>query len=116
MHELAVTRSILKIVLDHTEKNGGKRVRKIFLQIGEIRNLEEEWIQRYFDKISTGSLAENAEIKVIKVPVVFLCKICKNEFSASFREEKKILCSHCNSFEYDLLTGREFIIEKIEIE
>ena len=116
MHELAVTRSILKIVLDHAEKNGALKVRQIYLKIGEMRNLEEEWIQRYFDQISKGTNAENAIIHVIKVPVVFTCKICKNEFAANLMEDKKILCSHCNSFEYDLLSGREFIIEKIEIE
>ncbi len=116
MHELAVTRSILKIVLDNTEKNGSSRVRKIFLQIGELRNLEEDWIQHYFDQISKGTPAEKAKIHVNKVPVVFKCKTCNKEFSASFREERKILCSHCQSFEYDLLSGREFIIEKIEVE
>jgi hydrogenase nickel incorporation protein HypA/HybF len=115
MHELAVTRSILKLVLDHAEKNGGHTVRKIFLKIGEMRTLEEDWIQRYFDQISKGSPAENAKIIVIKVPVVFLCKICNKEFSANFREDRKILCSHCNSFEYDLLSGRELLIEKIEV-
>ena len=116
MHELAVTRSILKIVLDHTEKSGALKVRQIFLRIGEMRNLEEDWIQRYFNQISKGSHAENAIIHFIKVPVVFICKLCNKEFFASFREDKKILCSHCNSFEYDLLSGREFIIEKIEVE
>ena len=116
MHELAVTRSILKIVLEHTEKNKSSRVRTIFLKIGELRNLEEDWIQRYFDQISKGSPAENAKIHVTQVPVVFICKLCNKEFSAAFRDDTKILCPHCNGFEYDLLSGREFIIEKVEVE
>jgi hydrogenase nickel incorporation protein HypA/HybF len=116
MHELAVSRSILQIVLDHTGKNGAHKVRKIFLKIGEMRNLEEDWIQRYFNQISKGSNAENAIIHVIKVPVVFICKICHKEFYASFKEDRKILCSHCNGFDYDLLSGREFIIDKIDVE
>jgi hydrogenase nickel incorporation protein HypA/HybF len=115
MHELAVTKSILKLVLEQAAQNGGKEVLKIYLLIGEMRNLEEDWIQRYFDYISDGTIAEKAVIKVNKVPVMFQCKICGCQFTADYREDKKILCSHCNSFEYDLLSGRELIIEKMEL-
>ena len=59
MHELAVTKSILQLVLDETEKNQAKEILKIQLVIGEMRNLEEEWIQRYFDYISKGTIAEH---------------------------------------------------------
>jgi hydrogenase nickel incorporation protein HypA/HybF len=115
MHELAVTKSILKLALDHTAQNGGSEVVSIRLAIGEMRNLEEAWIQRYFDYISKGTLAEKAVIKVRKIPVVFLCKDCRHEFSVNLKEDKKMLCSHCGSFEYDMMTGRELIVEQLEV-
>jgi hydrogenase nickel incorporation protein HypA/HybF len=114
MHELAVTKSILKLSLDHIAQQGAREVLAIHLLIGEMRNLEEEWIQRYFDHISKGTPAEHAVIRVRKVPVVFLCKNCHQQFTANLKEDKQILCSHCNSFEYDLVTGRELIVEKLE--
>jgi hydrogenase nickel incorporation protein HypA/HybF len=116
MHELAVTKSILKLALEHTVQHGGSRVISIRLAIGEMRNLEEDWIQRYFDYISKGTAAEKAVIKVRKIPVVFLCKDCRQEFTANLKEDKKMLCSHCGSFEYDLLTGRELIVEQLEVQ
>jgi hydrogenase nickel incorporation protein HypA/HybF len=115
MHELAVTKSILKLALDHTTRNGGSEVIAIHLAIGEMRNLEEDWIQRYFDYISKGTQAEKAVIKVRKIPVVFQCKDCKKQFTANLKEDKKMLCSHCGSFEYDLVTGRELIVEQLEV-
>jgi hydrogenase nickel incorporation protein HypA/HybF len=115
MHELAVTKSILKLVLDHTTRHGGTQVLKIHLVIGEMRNLEEDWIQHYFDYISKGTPAEKAVIKVKKVPVGFLCSSCGKNFAADVRQEQKILCPYCNSFEYDLATGRELIVEKVEV-
>jgi hydrogenase nickel incorporation protein HypA/HybF len=115
MHELAVTKSILKLALDHTARNGGKEIISIHLAIGEMRNLEEAWIQRYFDYISKGTPAEKAVIRVKKIPVVFLCKDCGEQFSANIKEDKKILCSHCGSFEYDLVSGRELIVEQLEV-
>jgi len=115
MHELAVTKSILKIAVDQAEQNGGTLVLSIYLIIGEMRNLEEDWIQRYFDYISQGTPAENAVIKVRKVPVFFLCKACGRQFTGNLKENKKLLCPHCSSFEYDLVSGRELIVEKVEI-
>jgi hydrogenase nickel incorporation protein HypA/HybF len=115
MHELAVTKSILKQALDHAARNGGGEIVSIHLAIGEMRNLEEEWLQRYFEHISKGTVATKAVIKVRKIPVVFLCKDCGREFMANLKEDKKILCQHCAGFEYDLVTGRELIIEQLEV-
>jgi hydrogenase nickel incorporation protein HypA/HybF len=115
MHELAVTKSILKVALDHTAQHGGKQVLSIHLRIGEMRNLEQDWIQRYFDYISQGTPAEKAVIKVAKVPVEFRCQACERAFTANFHAEQKILCAHCGSFEYDLVSGRELVVEKVEI-
>jgi hydrogenase nickel insertion protein HypA len=115
MHELAVTKSILQIVLDQAEQSQAKEVLKIQLLIGEMRNLEEEWIQRYFDYISKGTMAQNAVIKVTKVPVLFECKQCGHQFSADVHAEEKILCPACSGFDYDLIAGRELLIENVEV-
>jgi hydrogenase nickel incorporation protein HypA/HybF len=115
MHELAVTKSILKLALDHASQNGGTEILSIHLAIGEMRNLEEDWIQRYFDHISKGTIAEKAVIKVRKIPVVFLCKNCGGQFTPNLKGDKKMLCTHCGSFEYDLVTGRELIVEQLEV-
>jgi hydrogenase nickel incorporation protein HypA/HybF len=115
MHELAVTKSILQIVLDQAEQNKARQVVRISLVIGEMRNLEEEWIQRYFDYISKGTIAETARITVRKVPVMFQCKQCGNEFHADVHLEEKIICPKCKGFDYDLTTGRELLIESVEI-
>jgi hydrogenase nickel incorporation protein HypA/HybF len=115
MHELAVTKSILKLALDAADQNGGSEILSIRLAIGEMRNLEEEWIQRYFNYISRGTKAEKAVIKVRRIPVVFLCKECGSQFKANLKEDRKILCSHCGSFEYDLINGRELIVEQLEV-
>ena len=49
MHELQVTESILDIVLRHAEANQVNKILSIQLKVGELSDLEDEWIQRYFD-------------------------------------------------------------------
>ena len=57
MHELSITESILKIVLKHAQKSGIQKVMTIHLRIGKLSDLEDEWIQRYFDYLSKESIA-----------------------------------------------------------
>jgi hydrogenase nickel incorporation protein HypA/HybF len=49
MHELPITESILNIVITYAEKNAVKKVMAINLRVGKLSDLEDEWIQRYFD-------------------------------------------------------------------
>src|SRR5208337_2714811 len=49
MHELPVTESILKIVLQHAPADSVSKIVRIFLDVGELSDLEDEWIQHYFD-------------------------------------------------------------------
>jgi hydrogenase nickel incorporation protein HypA/HybF len=115
MHELAVTKSILRLVLNTAQQKKAKRIQAIYLTVGEMRNLEQDWIQRYFDYISKDTIAEGAHIVVTKVPVVFGCRLCGKEFTANLHEDKKLLCSYCGGFEYSLLSGRELLVEKMEV-
>ena len=65
MHELGVTRSIVDVVLRNACSQQAKQVLSVSLVIGEMRNLEEEWVQRYFDRCAKGTLAEGAKIKIL---------------------------------------------------
>ena len=51
MHELQVTKSIHQIVLKHAIKSNVNRVVSVNLEIGALSDLQNEWIQRYFDKL-----------------------------------------------------------------
>jgi hydrogenase nickel incorporation protein HypA/HybF len=63
MHELPITESILKIVLKHAEMNSARKVITVHLQVGKLSDLEDDWIQRYFDYLSKGTIAEGQSSK-----------------------------------------------------
>ena len=83
MHELAVTEAILGVVLKNAEKESARRVRTVSLRIGELSDLKAEWIQRYFDYLARGTVAEEARIEVETTPPSFLCEECNFSFSLS---------------------------------
>ncbi len=115
MHELAVTESILNLVIKHATRNQVEKVLSISLKIGELTDLVDEWMQRYFNYLSKDTIAEGAILKIERSPVVFQCDDCKNTFPVSLKDTGKIVCSRCNSEKVMLVSGREFFIENIEV-
>jgi hydrogenase nickel incorporation protein HypA/HybF len=116
VHELAVTRSILETVLAHAQASGAVRVLRIHLVVGALNELQEEWIQRYFDYLSRDSPAEGAELVVEPVPAAFRCSSCAVEFEVEIRNIDRVRCPRCSDDNLVLERGREFLIRAMEVE
>ena len=58
IHELPVTESILRVLLRHAEEARAGKVVSVSLRIWELSDIIEEWLQRNFDYLSKGTLAE----------------------------------------------------------
>jgi hydrogenase nickel incorporation protein HypA/HybF len=115
MHELPVVESILSIVLRHAETNKVRAVISISLRVGEASDLEDEWIQRYFDYLSKDSVAEGARLKIERVPVTFKCQNCQRTYSINIREQKDPQCPQCGGMGGTLVSGREYFIKDMEV-
>ncbi len=114
MHELPVTESILKIVLKHARSNGVRKVKTICLRIGRLSDLEDEWIQKYFDYLSRGTVAEGARIAIERTPIVLECSGCLAPFQWERPQLDDAVCPKCGSTGFRLLSGREYTIKEME--
>ena len=72
MHEFSISSEIVRTVLDTAEKNHGKRVLSIQLEIGELTLLNLEQVTFWIDELFKGSVAEGARIKVKKILIDYL--------------------------------------------
>jgi len=115
MHELPVTESILNIVIKHALKANVKKVVSISLKIGEMSDLEDEWIQKYFDYLSKDTIAEGAKLNIEKVPVKFRCNACSEVYPVKIRQAGTFECPACNSLEATMVSGREYHIKDMEV-
>jgi hydrogenase nickel incorporation protein HypA/HybF len=113
MHELSVTEQLLGIVLDHARKAEAKRVLKVNLVIGELTSFVGESIQFYFDMLSKETEAEGASLSIFHIPAKATCKQCKMEFHP---EGMDWFCPACKGAIQEVLAGREFYVESIEVE
>jgi hydrogenase nickel incorporation protein HypA/HybF len=113
MHELPVTQSILEIVEQKALEAGASRITRITLQLGEWSGFVDDCIQFYFDMLSEGTLAQGAELSLQRIPVRFRCRTCGEEFSPP---EYDWRCPQCGSLAGEMMTGREFYVDSIEVE
>ena len=116
MHELPITESILKIVLKHAQLNNASQVLTVHLQIGKLSDLEDEWIQRYFDYLSKGTVAEGAKLKIQRMPIMMQCSACSTSYEAEAAKIGDLACPQCGQKESSLLSGREYYIKDMEVQ
>lgn len=114
VHELQATQSILDAVLEAARASGLRRVYRVRLVIGELNELQQRWIQRYFDHLSEGSAAEDAEILVETIPPAFGCRDCGQEFGVRMSAVDTVRCPGCGGGNLALTRGREFLIRDME--
>jgi hydrogenase nickel incorporation protein HypA/HybF len=114
MHELAVTKSIFQIVLKHAERANVERVLSVTLEIGALSDLQGEWLQRYFDRLSRGTVVEGAKLKIHRVPAVFRCNHCQQSFELSSLLEEDLSCRQCHSTDVVLVSGRQYHVKNME--
>lgn len=109
MHELAVTEEIIRIV---SEVSNGRKVKEIVLVIGDLSSFVDESIEFYFNQLTKSTNLKDAKLSFKRVRVKLRCYKCENEFNP----DETYVCPNCKSIGGDIIEGREFYIESIEVE
>ncbi|MGC9358200.1 MAG: hydrogenase maturation nickel metallochaperone HypA [Anaerolineae bacterium] len=113
MHELPVTEDILRIVTEHAEDAGAKRVTDIHVVIGDMSSFVDDSIQFYFDALSPDTIAEGATLHFHRIAIRFRCRSCGHEFEP---ERLDWRCPRCENLGGEVIAGKEFYVESIEVE
>ena len=113
MHEYPVTQQIVQVAVETGNKNSALKVTKIVIVVGELSGFIGESIQMYFDILSKGTIAENAQIIIQPVKPKLRCSLCGIYFE---RKLYSFLCPECGGDGHPSEIGKEFYIENIEIE
>jgi len=112
MHEMSVTEDILRIVRDYAERGGATKVTDVYLVIGELSSFIDDSIQFYFDLLTPGTIAEGATLHFQRIKTRFRCRVCGHEFEPG---EQDWLCPACQALGGDVIAGKEFFVESIEV-
>ena len=113
MHELPVTQNILEIAVRHGKKSNATRILQLNIVIGQLSSFIDESIQFYWDIISEGTIAEGALLNIERIPAKFNCLECSKSYSLSHNGYE---CPKCGSTRVEILSGKEFYLDSLDIE
>ena len=113
MHEAKVAAGILETVERVARENGGSRITGIKLQIGEFTCIQPESLRFCLEALGKGTITESAAISISRIKTRAACAECDNRFDV---HEIQFHCPTCASTNIELVSGRELVIESIEVE
>ncbi len=113
MHELAITQSMVDLVLEEAEKAGASKVGKISLIIGEMSGYVEDCVRFYFDFFTKGTIAEGAKLSFNMIPCQARCRDCGKTFEP---RELNWTCPYCQGSRMEIIAGNELRVESIEVD
>ena len=110
MHEMSLAESILKIALDVAADNHAKKISVVGLKLGEMAGVEVESLKFGFDILKKNTVAESAELKINRVPIIGECNKCGKTFKV---DSYNFFCPQCDGI-LILKSGRELLVEYVD--
>lgn len=110
MHELGVVIEIIKTVENFARKNSLVKIDTLVLQIGELSSMVPRYIEACYPAAVNGTLLEETKLKIDILPGNAICKQCSTVFNLI---ENQSICPKCKSKDWELLSGKEFMIKEI---
>lgn len=115
MHEMALVREVLNVVLAECATRPVKGVKAVHLTIGELRDVVDEYVPGLFAHLARGTVAEGAVITIEHTPYRVRCNQCGELFTPDLKNPKSWVCPGCGAArDYSPYSGMEFRIDAIE--
>ena len=113
MHELAVCQALIEQVERVARDNAARRILSITVSVGPLSGIEAKLLEHAYPLAAAGTVAEEAKLVVVTVPVRVRCRACKAETEAA---SNRLLCGSCNDWHVDVIAGEEMLLQRVEIE
>ena len=68
MHETHLIEPIIKGISEHAQKEGGKKVSRVQIKVGDLTCVKEESFRETFKVLAKGTMLEDAELEITMFP------------------------------------------------
>ena len=110
VHELSLADAVVRTVCAHAR---GRRVTKVELKVGHLRQVVPDALAFAFELVSEGTSAEGAELALEQLPVRVACRACGDEHTIA---DFPLACPRCGGVDVEVVAGEELSVEAIEVE
>ena len=115
MHEMALARDVVETVVKAAQDAGAKEVRRVYMTIGSGRDVVNNLFEGLFQYLARDTTAEKAELAVTRVPFRVLCRRSGTPYPLDLFDSETWACPACAQKDFDLSSGMEFTIDRIEV-
>ena len=110
MHEVGVLIEVVNKVEDIAKLNGLTKIDTLVLQIGELSSMIPRYIEVCYPAAVDGTLLQDTKLKIEILPGNGICKKCNKVFILTLHNGT---CPDCKSGDWELISGKEFMIKEI---
>lgn len=114
MHEMSTMVRMVNLACEMVEKEGGGRLKSLTVSVGAMTGILPYYLKKYFPAASKGTFAEDAVLNVIEVPVKVKCMDCGKVYEPDKEYGRR--CPGCGSIRGHILSGRDIVLDQVEIE
>lgn len=111
MHELGLMKNLVDTIQTYAQKNGLLNVVKVRLEVGKFSGIVPEALEFCFDFCVKDTVLEGALLEIERVPATGKCKSCLTTFDLF---DNDFSCPLCGAADWELISGKEFIIKYLE--
>lgn len=108
MHELWLSRSILTLVLEATNKP----VKTIHLEVGVLTGLDIPSLTMNFEVLAQNTIAAKAQFEIHLIPGLAYCSVCEKQVPY---DHYGSACAHCGGLSLTLQKGEELRVKSLEL-
>ena len=108
MHELAITQSVVDMVVERT---AGRQVSLVRLEVGGLSGVVPDAMEFCYELLISGTPLEGSTLVIDQTRGAAHCRSCGRDFALS----DLILLCPCGSADVDVLAGRELKVLSVEL-
>lgn len=110
MHELSIADAIVAIACEHA---GGRRVARVDVTIGHLRQVVPSALAFAFELVAEGTPVDGAALEIENVPPRVACRRCAAQSAVN---DFPLECPRCGSLDVEVIAGEELHVESLELE
>ena len=113
MHEASLVEQLLGQVRRIAEQNGGGRVTRIEVIVGELAGVEPDLVRFAFDRLASDAGLAEARLSLVLRPVSVACETCG---ATSALSDFVFRCPRCGDEKVRVVDGEQFVLQQITLE
>lgn len=114
MHEMSYVVRFVNQAIESAREQNVSCVKRIVVSVGEMTGVLPEYLYKYYPLAIKDTILDGSELSVKMIPIRVECSGCGKTYHPT--REQRYLCPFCSDSRGRVISGRDVILEQIEVE